>query len=92
MTICISVACDVLFDSTAKPKLIMVSDTMLSLGPTSSITLKARYLADTWSALMAGEDVTYADDVLARCKSLLRQRDIAHLVMWLSVSPKRTKT
>jgi hypothetical protein len=62
MTVCIAVSCE---KNSANPRIVMVSDTLVTMGITSADALKGRWLADTWSVLMAGDDVTYAEDVIS---------------------------
>lgn len=62
MTVCISVACDCIEGKI--PKVVLVSDTLLSLGITSTRTLKARGLAKDWSVMFAGADVSHAESVM----------------------------
>jgi hypothetical protein len=71
MTVCIAVACD---EHTSTPKLLMVPDTHLTIGVTSADVLKARSLAKTWSTMMAGDDVTYAEDVVSGARTILESK------------------
>jgi hypothetical protein len=70
MTVCIVVACDEQAADTV-PKLIMVSDTLLTLGATSARVLKARGIAPMWNTLVAGDDVTYTEDVIELARELV---------------------
>src|SRR5579862_1790759 len=78
MTVCIAVACDQ-YNEQRTPKLIMVSDTHVSMGVTSARALKARGLANTWSIMIAGDDVTYAEDVIGEAVALMDARHIKGL-------------
>jgi hypothetical protein len=62
MTVCIAVGCEFLSNA---PRIIMVSDTQVAMGVTSSHALKARRLSEQWSVMIAGDDVSYAEDVIA---------------------------
>ncbi len=74
MTVCIAVACDEKEGSI--PKIIMVSDTLLTLGAaTSARILKARGIGVSWACLVAGDDVTYAEDVLTLNRQLLISKE-----------------
>lgn len=77
MTVCIAVACDK--HSGAAPKLIMASDTLMSFGITSTDALKARGLSETWSVMMAGDDVTYAETVITTAQQLIASKSTREL-------------
>jgi hypothetical protein len=79
MTVCIAVACESYSESDKSPYLIMVSDTLLSMGATSSEALKARYLSYTWSVMLAGDDIAYAEDVITRARNNLKERSTTSL-------------
>ena len=72
MTVCISVVADRVDGKSTK--LIMVADTLLSMDITSTTALKARALSPTWSILMAGDDVTYAESVISSARKFMGKR------------------
>ena len=74
MTVCISVACDCdRATENINPKLILISDTLLSLGLTSVGTLKGRALSKNWDVMFAGDDVTYVEDVIGEARKIVAQ-------------------
>jgi hypothetical protein len=70
VTVCLAVGCDANGDV---PKIVFVSDRELSLGTTTTSELKARYLALNWGVMFAGDDVTYAEDVIDEARILVAQ-------------------
>ena len=70
MTVCIALGCDSNADA---PKIVMASDTELSLGTTTTSELKARHLALNWAVMFAGDDVTYAEDVVEEARLVVDQ-------------------
>lgn len=64
VTVCIAVGCDCEIAG-KKPKIIFVSDLLLSVGFTSSeSTIKVRRLAKGWTIMFAGRDVSHAPSVI----------------------------
>jgi len=89
MTVCIAVACDYHPKQINNhPQLIMVSDTLLSMGITSADTLKARALTSNWSVMLAGEDVTYAEDVIEQARKNIKSRGVSSQIdaVWSMVN------
>jgi hypothetical protein len=74
MTVCIAVACDCETDN-RNPKLILASDTLLSLGYTSAeVAFKARKLCTDWGIMIAGEDISHAMSVIDTAKGILEDK------------------
>lgn len=64
MTVCIAISCDC-YAKEKTPKLILISDMMLSTWTTSADTgLKIRELIDNWYAMFAAEDISGVQLVL----------------------------
>jgi hypothetical protein len=74
MTVCIAVGCDC--DLGKNPKVIFVSDFLLSLGYTSAeVALKIRKLGKSWSAMFAGNDISHASGVLNTAQDTLKKNE-----------------
>ncbi len=73
MTVCIAISCDC-FNKEKTPKLILISDMMLSTWATSADTgFKIRKLADNWYAMFAAEDISGVQLVLGGASGRLEK-------------------
>jgi hypothetical protein len=73
VTVCLCVACDCGEQNpSVNPKLIMASDTLLSMGITSTEVLKGRALAPSWGVMIAGDDLTYAEQAISAVRLTLK--------------------
>lgn len=72
VTVCIAIACDCL-KSEISPKLIMIADQMVSSGASSSLSKKIGQIADSWFAMIAGNDVSEAANVMAWASKDIKQ-------------------
>jgi hypothetical protein len=73
MTVCIAASSDC-GNKDRNPKFIIVSDTLLSLGYTSTeIAFKARQLCAGWAIMFAGDDITHAMEVIHTAQVALRE-------------------
>jgi 20S proteasome alpha/beta subunit len=61
MTVCIAASCE---EYQATPKVVLASDKMLSFGVTSTDRLKARRFGNNWGIMFAGDDVSFAEQVI----------------------------
>jgi hypothetical protein len=72
VTVCIAIACDCFCAPPIKPKLVLITDQMISTETSSTeIGGKVRQVAKNWYAMFAGNDVTHAENVLAKAKNSL---------------------
>jgi hypothetical protein len=72
VTVCIAIGCDCRIDR-EKPKLILISDRLISLGYTSTESaFKTRFLCEGWSVLVAGDDITHARAVVGAAQRALK--------------------
>src|SRR5258708_22620687 len=75
MTVCIAVGCDCDREG-RNPKIILMSDMLLSLGYTSmEMAYKSRQLTDDWGAMMAGDDISHALEIIDNARAALRKKD-----------------
>ncbi len=73
MTVCIAMACDCAEKPQGQPKIVLVTDRMLSMEITSSEALKIRPLGRGWSVMFAGNDVSLVTPVIGNARAKLEE-------------------
>jgi hypothetical protein len=72
VTVCIALGCDISEAAGSPPKLILVTDQMVSTVVSSAeISSKIRFLSPGWYVMFAGNDVTSVDVIIGKTKALL---------------------
>ncbi len=72
LTVCIAIACDCTVNPQGNPKLVLVTDKMVSMDISSSEGLKIRPLGSGWSAMLAGNDVSMATPIIGTTRAKLQ--------------------
>jgi hypothetical protein len=74
MTVCVAVGCDCSRDE-RNPKIIFVSDFLLSIGHTSAeVGLKTHTLGKRWHVMFSGEDISHVNEVIDNARGTLKNQ------------------
>jgi len=96
VTVCLAIACDS-FAKDTNPKLVLITDQMVSTVTSSSLSRKMWKLLDSWHVMLAGSDITLVSNVLATSYDSISKvqspgpQDVSHAIKTAYQSRRKTQ-